>query len=203
MFAALLPLDAVVPAWRFLADTCALFSYTMLLVLIMAILSNLSYQYGVCALWIFSIERAVRLLTSQSGRIVGHVVQECEFGPVAQGCTVLVVAALLVVVALIFFSEKSISSSQWGVVLKQPVGEDAGLQRNRLGVKCHKLGQQAGLTPREEEILLLVAQQRTLGEMARELYIGTNTVKTHTKHVYQKLGVHSRAEVLELLGVRE
>lgn len=203
MFAALLPLDAVVPAWRFLADTCALFSYTMLLVLIMAILSNLSYQYGVCALWIFSIERAVRLLASQSGRIVGHVVQEGEFGPVAQPCTVLVVAALLVVVALIFFSEKSISSSQWGVVLKQPVGEDAGLQRNRLGVKCHKLGQQAGLTPREEEILLLVAQQRTLGEMARELYIGTNTVKTHTKHVYQKLGVHSRAEVLELLGVRE
>lgn len=203
MFASLLPLDAIVPAWRFLADTCALFSYTMLLVLIMAILSNLSYQYGVCALWIFSIERAVRLLTSQSGRIVGHIVQENEFGLAAQVCTVLVVAALLVVVTLIFFSEKSISSSQWGVVLKQPTEEDGGLQRNRLGVKCHKLSQQVGLTPREEEILLLVAQQRTLSEMARELYIGTNTVKTHTKHVYQKLGVHSRAEVLELLGVHE
>lgn len=190
------------------ADTCALFSYTVLLVLIMAILSNLSYQYGVCTLWIFAIERAVRLLTSQSGRIVGGIVQESGLGPIAQICTIFVMAALLVVVALILFSEKSISSSQWGVVLKQPVGEGAegengGIQRNRLGVKCHKLGQQAGLTPREEEILLLVAQRRTLGEMARELYIGTNTVKTHTKHVYQKLGVHSRAEVLELLGVRE
>ncbi len=76
------------------------------------------------------------------------------------------------------------------------------LERNRLAVKCQELARRAGLTPREQEVLVLMARGRTLGEMSRELYIGTNTVKTHSKPVYQKLDIHSRAALLELLGVR-
>ena len=207
MLASLVPLEHVVPGWSFVADTCALASYTVLLVLIMSILGNLSYRYGVCALWIFAIERAVRLLTSQAGRVIGN-----SFGDVVgigwHALLVLVMAAMLVVVALLFFSEKNVSSSDWGVVLKRPADgsrNDAAaraLERNRLGVKCEELGRQRGLTPREEEVMLLLAQRRTLGEISRELYVAPNTVKTHSKHVYQKLGIHSRAELLDMLGVR-
>lgn len=205
MLVSLAPLEGAVPHWRFVADTCALASYTILLVLIMAILGNLSYRYGVCALWLFAIERAVRLLASQAGRLVGESVQTSSLGAAWNGAFIVLMAGLLVFVALMFFSERNVSSSQWGVVLKDGGGAEGeqDAPRNRLGVKCEELGRQAGLTPREEEILLLVAQGKTVGQIARELYIGTNTVKTHTKHVYQKFGVHSRAELLETLGVRE
>ena len=112
-------------------------------------------------------------------------------------------AGLLVVVAALFLSEKSVSSSQWGVVLKPAAqGETREFEQNRLAVKCHELAHQAGLTAREEDILLLVAQGMTLGQISRELYIGSNTVKTHMKHLYQKLDVHSRDEVFALLGVK-
>lgn len=203
MFVSLVPLEGPLPWWGFVADTCALASYTVLLILIMAILGNLSYRYGVCALWIFAIERAVRLVTSQSGRIVGNAMQPLEADPLANALLLAAMAGLLVVVAALFLSEKSVSSSQWGVVLKPAArGETREFEQNRLAVKCHELAHQAGLTAREEDILLLVAQGMTLGQISRELYIGSNTVKTHMKHLYQKLDVHSRDEVFALLGVK-
>jgi LuxR family transcriptional regulator, maltose regulon positive regulatory protein len=37
----------------------------------------------------------------------------------------------------------------------------------------------------------------TAPEIARELYISPNTVRTHIKNVYAKLGTHHRAEAVE------
>jgi DNA-binding CsgD family transcriptional regulator len=50
-----------------------------------------------------------------------------------------------------------------------------------------------GLTARENEILLLVAEGRTNAEIARILWISPNTVRTHLEHAFEKLGVHTRA----------
>ncbi|MEE8716508.1 MAG: helix-turn-helix transcriptional regulator [Coriobacteriales bacterium] len=205
MLASLLPFDGVLPAWWFVADTCALASYTILLVLIMVILGNLSYCYGVCALWAFAIERAVRLVAAQLGRITGMTLRSTAvLEPGWHVAVDVVMAGLLILVAAMLLSERNVSSSDWGVVLKRSVSVQGAqaLERNRLAVKCQELARRAGLTPREQEVLVLMARGRTLGEMSRELYIGTNTVKTHSKHVYQKLDIHSRAELLELLGVR-
>jgi DNA-binding NarL/FixJ family response regulator len=48
------------------------------------------------------------------------------------------------------------------------------------------------LTPRELEVLTLVARGLSNGEIARELFIGEATVKTHLLHVFDKLGVSDR-----------
>lgn len=49
------------------------------------------------------------------------------------------------------------------------------------------------LTPRELEILSLVAEGRTNGELARILWISPNTVRKHLENTFDKLGVHTRA----------
>ena len=49
------------------------------------------------------------------------------------------------------------------------------------------------LTPREQEILHLIAAGKSLPEIAKELYLGLTTVKTHVQHLYEKLGVSDRA----------
>lgn len=53
-----------------------------------------------------------------------------------------------------------------------------------------------GLTNREAEILLGVAQGKTNKQIAASLYVSPFTVKTHLQHVYRKLGVESRTEAL-------
>ncbi len=49
------------------------------------------------------------------------------------------------------------------------------------------------LTDREREILRMIAAGKSLPEIAKELFLGVTTVKTHAQHVYEKLGVSDRA----------
>lgn len=53
------------------------------------------------------------------------------------------------------------------------------------------------LTDREMEVLRLLNTELSGPEIAQELYVSVNTVKTHTKRIYDKLGAHSRYEALE------
>jgi LuxR family maltose regulon positive regulatory protein len=52
------------------------------------------------------------------------------------------------------------------------------------------------LTDRELEVLRLLAAGRSTPEIARSLYVEVNTVRTHVKHLYGKLDVHSRDQAV-------
>jgi DNA-binding NarL/FixJ family response regulator len=54
------------------------------------------------------------------------------------------------------------------------------------------------LSPREQEILTLVAEARTNRDIARRLYISEATVKRHLANAYSKLGAASRMEAVHL-----
>jgi DNA-binding CsgD family transcriptional regulator len=54
-----------------------------------------------------------------------------------------------------------------------------------------------GLTPRECEILALLASGQSNKEMARALGISPNTVKTHIARVFEKLAVQNRIQAIE------
>jgi two-component system nitrate/nitrite response regulator NarL len=53
--------------------------------------------------------------------------------------------------------------------------------------------ERAVLSPREQEVLVLIADGRSAPEIARELQVSTPTIKTHLQHLYEKLGVTERA----------
>jgi len=54
----------------------------------------------------------------------------------------------------------------------------------------------AQLTEREREVLTLVAQGCTNGEIAQRLFIGEGTVKTHINHLFTKLDLRDRAAAI-------
>ena len=54
------------------------------------------------------------------------------------------------------------------------------------------------LTEREEEVLDLLVAGRSVPYISEKLMVSTNTVKTHVRHIYAKLDVHNRQELLDV-----
>ena len=50
------------------------------------------------------------------------------------------------------------------------------------------------LTPREREVLIALDEAQRMKEIALALGVSEATVKTHARALFEKLGVHSRAE---------
>jgi DNA-binding CsgD family transcriptional regulator len=67
-----------------------------------------------------------------------------------------------------------------------------GIER-RVAAASHAVG---GLTPRQLEVVRLVCAGASNRGIGRELGIGLPTVKTHLEHVYEKLGVRTRAQLV-------
>ena len=54
------------------------------------------------------------------------------------------------------------------------------------------------LTEREEEVLDLLVAGRSVPYISEKLMVSANTVKTHVRHIYAKLDVHNRQELLDV-----
>lgn len=64
---------------------------------------------------------------------------------------------------------------------------------------CQDLAIEYGLTPREAEILALVALGRSAKYISEELTVSYNTTRTHVRHIYEKLNIHSKQELIDLV----
>lgn len=82
--------------------------------------------------------------------------------------------------------EGSLSARSAGQILKHVQG-DAAAELRRTAVALV-----ATLTDRERDVVRLVAQEKTTAQMAKELYLGEATVKSHLARAQDKLGVQNR-----------
>jgi LuxR family maltose regulon positive regulatory protein len=53
------------------------------------------------------------------------------------------------------------------------------------------------LSQAEARVLRFLQTSLSAPEIARELYVSVNTVRTHMRHLYDKLGAHRRLEALD------
>lgn len=62
--------------------------------------------------------------------------------------------------------------------------------------------QEFELSPREAEVLSLMARGRTGPYISETLFISQNTTKKHIQHIYRKLDIHSNQEAIDLVEAR-
>ena len=70
-------------------------------------------------------------------------------------------------------------------------------------VICQEVSQEFALSEREAEILKLLAKGNTANGIANKLVISPHTVNTHIRHIYDKVGIHKRSELLEYINMRK
>ena len=49
----------------------------------------------------------------------------------------------------------------------------------------------------------LIARGNTVNSIANKLYISPHTVNTHIRHIYDKVGIHKRGELLEYINMKK
>jgi len=113
----------------------------------------------------------------------------------------------VVIAAMLLLSD---SSALWMLVRygkiypRDPILEQSVLQGTQKGsgIEGHKtpsdMLEEAGLTEREHEILNLLLIGRSAPRIAKQLTISESTVNSHIRHIYGKLGIHNRQELLDV-----
>jgi DNA-binding CsgD family transcriptional regulator len=102
-------------------------------------------------------------------------------------------AYALIIAAVFVLNERDIRSG-WGLVAAGVAPEHAGI-----GPRCREIAGEYALSPREEEVLCFLARGRNADFISKTLVISTNTAKAHIYHIYQKLGIHTQQELLNLI----
>lgn len=59
-----------------------------------------------------------------------------------------------------------------------------------------------GLTLREIEVVDLLKRGYTMPQTGERLFISHDTVRSHVKSIYKKLGVHSKGELIDIVAQR-
>lgn len=68
---------------------------------------------------------------------------------------------------------------------------------------CEHLGARYKLTGREVEVLKLLCKGRSKSYIAETLVISENTVRSHARHIYRKLDVHSKQDVMDMISEKK
>ncbi len=141
--------------------------------------------------------RAASSLGTDAGAVVGHATNQLAAGnPHLAGVFASIMAFCFVAFLWLGFRHFSFTDAVSEVrLITPPEIEQIG---SHIDAACRFLGKQHGLTPRETEILILLARGRDGKFIAEKYVLSYQTVKTHIKHLYAKLGVHSRQELINL-----
>ncbi|WP_303050527.1 response regulator transcription factor [uncultured Slackia sp.] len=75
---------------------------------------------------------------------------------------------------------------------------DARISSSDATRRAHALSARFGLSKREEEIAEHLLEGRSRPYIRDELYISISTVNTHVRHIYEKVGVNSLQDLIDI-----
>lgn len=170
---------------------------TLVVMLLWAMLADVAHHAAARPTVIFASGWIAYSLPLAAGELLGWAVAGSEAASLALAA----MAYLVTVVAVLALSDAAFSQRRIFADLDVPAPVPAAYAG--IEVQCRALGQERGLTAREVEVLQMLAKGRSKSYIAENLFISENTVRSHAKHIYQKLDVHSKQEVLDLLGLKD
>lgn len=165
-------------------------------------LSDLKVQFGLSELDVSFVDKLAIALTILSGTVACHLVEA------ALDMSVLPLGAVETLLPMAFCGlaiTASFSLAQLVSVHQEDTfqGRIAQASAERESKLFASIADEFGLSSREHQVFAMLAQGHTSSFIAEAAGITAGTAKAHVAHIYQKLGVHSKDEMLELVESRE
>lgn len=117
-------------------------------------------------------------------------------------------SVLMIVASVWLLTEKNLSSFFWGNTPQEiarpaadpaPIAQEPPDMRAIVQRQAHAVAERYKLTPREAQVLELLAMGRSSTFIAEELTVSSNTVRKRVATIYDKCHVHSKQELLTLV----
>lgn len=156
---------------------------------------------GVPALRAYGVSlSAFSLPVALSASFVGALTAGVSEGRLPWASVAVLAVALLFFIALSMQDPRDLDTC-WGLAPGRAADEDAPARRAPHGDdgRIAELAREYSLTDRESEVALLLYRGRSVPYIQQELGIAQGTAYTHARHIYQKLGVHTRQEFITLV----
>ena len=176
------------------------FSYIAFALFALAMIATVAWRYDVPSTRLFACARA----SSEGAMFAGILLQRwCQTSGALDNEATLWVIALVGVLAIVgcvvlWHSERAVGAD-WGTMgVDAASGTHTPSAHERVIARCEELAARFDLTAREKEILTLLAQGMEPAQVEQTLIFSHNTLKTHLRHIYAKLGVHTREEAMAL-----
>lgn len=168
---------------------------TILVAVIWTMLADVSHHSTVSPYVVFGFAWAAYALPIALGGLAGDAIA-------ASSDVAFIVALLsyaLTIAAILLLNDRNFIESHVFSDLDMTIPEESAFKS--IDERCDELGAEKGLTKREIEVMKLLCKGRSKSYIAENLVISENTVRTHARHIYQKLDVHSKQDILDMLGL--
>lgn len=173
------------------ADIVALTMYATVTLLVWIVLVRITGLYGLVALFSFGVGWGAHVAGSLGGTFGGALLGSfMELAPRVLSIVELGCVCLLFLAYLFLFTDGSMASL---------LGVRYRSGRCPFRERCEIVALDYDLTPREQEIMALVAKGRSTPRIQETLGLTAGTVNTHLAHLYRKLDVHDKQELIDLL----
>lgn len=158
--------------------------------------ARVSYEQQIDPIMLFGIGHGVKLI----GWALGSLTVTLTAPLLTQSQSGLFVVVLLVFAATFFLQEKTLPSGsmETSAANQVPSETDADAAQD-MQDRLAELAAEYALTPRETEVCELLAKGRTIPYIEEQLSISHSTAVTHTRHIYEKLSIHDRQELIDLV----
>lgn len=183
------------------AALCSNAAFTLFSVFVTVVFCGIAYRYGVNAVWMFGIAQASLSTGSLAGKAVSLLGAPYFADPSVLVVAISVLIVGFVVLSMVLVSDRDFKTT-WGIANRadEPGALTVLDEEERAQRACARVAQRFGLTRREEEVLVLMMRGYTLARIGEELYVAESTMKTHSRHIYRKVGVGNRNELQEFVA---
>ena len=172
--------------------------YRLVMIASWMLAAHIIRAHGIAASWVWSCI----MVGFVFGRLTGFVLEAA--GPALfaadSQAVISVLSVFLVLFSALLLFDRTNTSDTWGMVKAVELESAHGASPAERA--CAAVAADFALSPREEEILVLLARGRSGDYIANHLTVSLETVRTHRRNIYRKLGVHSQQELMTFVEYR-
>ncbi|WP_143412166.1 helix-turn-helix transcriptional regulator [Arabiibacter massiliensis] len=217
MFRTLLPLIAVaLVAVHFVADATPFTTFALLLCYLLfegamwVSYADITQRFRLTAFVVFGFGRGALALGALLGIAASAAIPQLD-PAVDPASTLVVVLACVVggfgalprgseIRALVVGESDNPAGEQ--DASRERAAEEASPEKARAGRfkrKCELVANRYLLSKKETEVLFLLAKGRNAAYIQEQLYISEGTARTHMRHIYKKMDIHTQQELIDLV----